>query len=588
MPVVRQPRINNINQFFADETMRWTPTHRSILSDYICKCGIFHILQIKSISSAQKRLLDLQFVVGFIDSWDSIVKPLSVFRLLERHRFKESMKRYMETVFVTSTTSLHIASMVIQLTKFFEKIGWLDLGEQNTRSALNIFRKDGTDLQAIYDASDLVLAFYIRNEKKEQAIALGQSLFQDKLNTLGPSDASTIRTQLALGDVYRISRRFREAEALYHRVLQLPFITQSTDQRQLGFILGKLAGLTKFTNNSQVGIVHATQQLSIYQAIYDEHDMALLTAQNQLADLLRINGRHLDSESLYLEVLKKRRESFGLEHPSTLTTLGGLSKLYSKQQQFVKAEEFATQNYTLSVMRLGASHVRAIEAGLNLARVYVELNKFVEAEELHRRVYRIQKRNLGMYSPKTEEALNQLIRILNRQGKSKEIRLLRAGHKRHAQTLNLYHELLCEVDDIREFNRMTEYTLRDLLDSHRRNENHEAVLNTLIRLHTHLNRCLGSDHTKTIDARIQTAWAQYHLQSSEAKTTFASILPDIPDSTNWKHHWTRFGLLLTSDSLEDAESCLQYLIEILGLDHKIVTRAQQLLEEFRYRQMNNS
>ena len=63
-----------------------------------------------------------------------------------------------------------------------------------------------------------------------------------------------------------------------------------------------------------------------------------LTSMNNLATTYGNQGRYKEAESLFLQVMEKRRSLLGEEHPDTLTSMNNLATTYGNQGRCKEAE----------------------------------------------------------------------------------------------------------------------------------------------------------------------------------------------------------------------------------------------------------
>ncbi|KAL2004011.1 hypothetical protein VTN02DRAFT_1074 [Thermoascus thermophilus] len=64
-----------------------------------------------------------------------------------------------------------------------------------------------------------------------------------------------------------------------------------------------------------------------------------LSAQDNVAEIYRQQGRLENAERLNMGIPQRRRETLGLSHPSTLTSLSNLADAYRGQGRLKEAEE---------------------------------------------------------------------------------------------------------------------------------------------------------------------------------------------------------------------------------------------------------
>ena len=90
---------------------------------------------------------------------------------------------------------------------------------------------------------------------------------------------------------------------------------------------------------------------------------------NNLAFLYSSQWKYIESEQLYLECYKLRKEILGNNHPDTLTTMNNLAELYSKQGKYLESEELLIECLKLRKEMLGESHPDTLKTMNNLSEL---------------------------------------------------------------------------------------------------------------------------------------------------------------------------------------------------------------------------
>ena len=80
--------------------------------------------------------------------------------------------------------------------------------------------------------------------------------------------------------------------------------------------------------------------------------------------------------------METAKRVLGVEHPSTLTTMGNLASIYSDQGRWKEAEELKIQVMETSKRVLGVEHPDTLTTMGNLAHTYSNQGRWKEAEEL--------------------------------------------------------------------------------------------------------------------------------------------------------------------------------------------------------------
>ena len=105
---------------------------------------------------------------------------------------------------------------------------------------------------------------------------------------------------------------------------------------------------------------------------------------NDLASLYQDQGKHVDAEPLYKEVLAGHQKALGLEHPNTLTSMNNLAFLYQDQGKYADAEPLYKEALVGCQKALGLEHPDTLTSMNNLASLYCHQGKYADAEPLYK------------------------------------------------------------------------------------------------------------------------------------------------------------------------------------------------------------
>ncbi|KAI0543831.1 hypothetical protein F4679DRAFT_567226 [Xylaria curta] len=111
----------------------------------------------------------------------------------------------------------------------------------------------------------------------------------------------------------------------------------------------------------------------------------VLEAAHKLADLHRSHGSLQLAEELYNYALRRKEDSFGPKHLSTLNTLNNLSVLYQGLGRYEEAEAMGLLALQGREEVLGPDHVSTLGSANNLALLYTENEELQKAEDLYNR-----------------------------------------------------------------------------------------------------------------------------------------------------------------------------------------------------------
>ena len=148
----------------------------------------------------------------------------------------------------------------------------------------------------------------------------------------------------------------------------------------------------------------------------DSEQWAVL--QQYIADLLTAQGKYVDAEKLYRNVIQARSAAVGPDHPDTLDSRHRLIYALTRQSKYAEAEMEARSVLRAREKLLGPEHIDTIISRYNLAEPLVEQGKYAEAESLYREVIRLAERALGPEDPRALKARTGLATVLGDEGKN--------------------------------------------------------------------------------------------------------------------------------------------------------------------------
>ncbi|TFK39135.1 P-loop containing nucleoside triphosphate hydrolase protein [Crucibulum laeve] len=93
-------------------------------------------------------------------------------------------------------------------------------------------------------------------------------------------------------------------------------------------------------------------------------------------------GRYSEAETLEIQVINKRKEVLGTDHPDTLFAMENLVATYWKLSRYSEAEALDIQVMEKRKDVLGTDHPDTLNAMVNLAATYRKLGKYSEANTL--------------------------------------------------------------------------------------------------------------------------------------------------------------------------------------------------------------
>ncbi len=165
---------------------------------------------------------------------------------------------------------------------------------------------------------------------------------------------------------------------------------------------------------------HGERALEIAQTEYPSDSTEVAIHLNNLALLLKVQGKLAEAEPLYRRALAIREEKLGKDHLDVSTSLNNLAVLLKDQGKLTAAEPLYSRAIAIGEETLGKDHPKNAVWLNNLARFFQDHGRLVEAEPLYRRAIAIGEEALGKDHPDFAIYLNNLGLLLKDQGKLAE------------------------------------------------------------------------------------------------------------------------------------------------------------------------
>ena len=140
----------------------------------------------------------------------------------------------------------------------------------------------------------------------------------------------------------------------------------------------------------------------------------------KFALVLGENGDWDSAEQLEVQVMDMTKKLLGVEHPTTLSSMGNLAVTYANQGRWNEAEELQIQVMDMTKNLLGAKHPDTLNSMVNLANIYRNQGRWNEAEELQIQVMNMTKKLLGAKHPDTHNSMGNLANTYGNQGRWNE------------------------------------------------------------------------------------------------------------------------------------------------------------------------
>jgi tetratricopeptide (TPR) repeat protein len=156
-----------------------------------------------------------------------------------------------------------------------------------------------------------------------------------------------------------------------------------------------------------------------------EHPSLALSL-NNLALLLRAQGKYAEAEPLYRRALAIREKALDPEHPDVAASLSNLAMLLHSQGRYAEAEPLHRRALAIRERLLGPEHPDVAESLNNLAWLLHYKGKYAEAEPLYRRALVTVEKALGPEHPRVAKVLDEYAKLCEQTGRADEAAKMRA------------------------------------------------------------------------------------------------------------------------------------------------------------------
>ncbi|KAF2181607.1 kinesin light chain 1 [Zopfia rhizophila CBS 207.26] len=214
----------------------------------------------------------------------------------------------------------------------------------------------------------------------------------------------------------------------------LPHATHVVDLPEVYVAEGRMSLLDRIGHCEQTlghykAAVWALQQLLERQEkVLGKEHPDTLTSMNNVALVLRDQGKYAEAEKMHREELALSEKAVGKEHPDTLTSMSNVARALSGQGKYAEAEKMHRETLALREKVLGTEHPRTLTSMNNVALALSDQGKYAEAEKMHREELALSEKAVGKEHPDTLTSMSNVAWALSGQGKYAE------AEKMHRET----------------------------------------------------------------------------------------------------------------------------------------------------------
>lgn len=230
-----------------------------------------------------------------------------------------------------------------------------------------------------------------------EAANLQETVLGACISSLGKDDATTLKVMDALGESNWQLGHFKVAKRLHRTAidrLTQKFGPEHEDTLRASDHLGRVE--LYYQNYDEAKELHAKALEGMLKAenLGPGH-LDTLTAQENLAIAYMLIGEEKDiqlAHKLMVDVVGRRKEKLGKEHPWTLLSRLNLARVRSAQGFYEEAEEEIRTGSEIARRNLGPEHGGTLFGEARLGQVLLRQERYREAENLLQRIPRYYKR----------------------------------------------------------------------------------------------------------------------------------------------------------------------------------------------------
>lgn len=248
----------------------------------------------------------------------------------------------------------------------------------------------------------------------------------EELNGTEDPEIAIILNELA--HLYNKQGRYKEAEPLFKRALE---IMEEKLEMKHPYRVNLLSNIGRFYNDQgryEEAEPLFKRALEIEDKIkgdvkWGKYERMAVTF-NDYGLLCQALGRYEEAEALFKKSLDISEEVHGAKHPDNIGSLNNLANLYINQEKYDKAKLLLKKAFKLCQKMLGTKHPDMACVLSNLAVVYNFQGKVIRSKLLFKRAIKIKEEVQGAEHPNNAIILHQLGHIYSEQRRYEEAETL--------------------------------------------------------------------------------------------------------------------------------------------------------------------
>lgn len=273
----------------------------------------------------------------------------------------------------------------------------------------------------------------------DEAEAIFREILAARERVLGTDHPDTLNARYGIARMAAAQGRYREAEEVYRSILTAGRHTMGTDHPE--------------TLRAQYGIARMAGEQGRFGEAEAIYRALLSTHRSHSGAHFQDLPEHLESKTVYREVLAVEERVLGPDQPDILTIRYAIARMAAAQGRYDEAESAYREVHAVEEDTLGADHPDTLTTRHWVARMAHAQGRHEEAEELFRQVLALREKVLGTSHPNTLTTRYWVARAMASQGRHREAeallrevlvgrrRVLTAGHPHIGQTLRALESL---------------------------------------------------------------------------------------------------------------------------------------------------
>jgi CHAT domain-containing protein/tetratricopeptide (TPR) repeat protein len=218
-----------------------------------------------------------------------------------------------------------------------------------------------------------------------------------------------------MGQIYKLTGRFEEAELYYTKALQLYLDLNGKIHEDYSASLTSLGALYYTIGSYKKSASFFMEAIKVDERLYGKKDPSYANALNDLAALYDKIGEHKKAAPLFEEALDILAANTGKGNMSYAVTLNNLGNVYLNTKEYDKAALLFIEALDIFQALLGKEHPNYAYILENLATLYYRSNNTKEMEPLCQEALAIYEKTLGKAHPYYARSLYNLSNVAEQQ-----------------------------------------------------------------------------------------------------------------------------------------------------------------------------